>query len=200
MRLIPPHMITAIKTAAIRIVMVLSAPKPFSILLTTVLLCTPGIKIPKLSTAITANSILINLDAFLFRKPLHIYHAGPPKNSSPSLSLYAWPKTPSKNETADPNIPKIQIQKMAPGPPVAIAEAMPAILPTPTRAPKAVMNAWNGEIPSSFFPLLSLRAHLSCFANLNWGKTNRIVKNKPPNKINAMKKSFEIAFLMFSVI
>ena len=167
MRLIPPQMISAIKTAAIRIVIVLSAPKPFSILLTTVLLCTPGIKIPKLSTAITANNIPTALESFLFLKPLQIYHAGPPKNSSPSLSLNAWPKTPSKNDIADPKIPKIQIQKMAPGPPVAIAEAIPAIFPTPTRAPKAVINAWNGEIPSSFFPALSLRAHLSCFANLN---------------------------------
>ena len=42
---------------------------------------------------------------------------------------------------ADPKIPKIQIQKIAPGPPVAIAEAMPATFPTPTRAPNAVIKA-----------------------------------------------------------
>ena len=48
------------------------------------------------------------------------------------------------------------IQKIAPGPPMAIAVAAPAMLPVPTWAAIAVASAWNDDIPSlsalSFFP------------------------------------------------
>ena len=35
------------------------------------------------------------------------------------------------------------IQKTAPGPPMLMAVATPAILPVPTRLAKPVANAWN---------------------------------------------------------
>lgn len=49
-------------------------------------------------------------------------------------------------------IPKnaaIHIQKIAPGPPIAIAVAAPAILPVPTCAAIAVASAWKEDIPSA---------------------------------------------------
>ena len=39
------------------------------------------------------------------------------------------------------------IQNTAPGPPSTIAVATPAILPVPTREPRLIANAWNGDIP-----------------------------------------------------
>ena len=39
----------------------------------------------------------------------------------------------------------IHIQKTAPGPPIKIAVAVPAILPVPIRPPTVVANAWNGD-------------------------------------------------------
>lgn len=48
-------------------------------------------------------------------------------------------------------IPKkaaIHIQKIAPGPPHAIAVAAPAIFPVPTCAATAVVRDWNELMPS----------------------------------------------------
>ncbi len=44
----------------------------------------------------------------------------------------------------------IHIQKTAPGPPMAIAPATPAILPVPTVDAKAVQTAWKGVMAPSF--------------------------------------------------
>ena len=41
------------------------------------------------------------------------------------------------------------IQNTAPGPPMAIAPATPAMLPVPTVAASAVHTAWNGVIAPS---------------------------------------------------
>ena len=41
------------------------------------------------------------------------------------------------------------IQKMAPGPPVATAVAMPAMLPVPTREAVDTMRAWKDEMDFS---------------------------------------------------
>ena len=41
------------------------------------------------------------------------------------------------------------IQKMAPGPPVATAVAMPAMLPVPTRDAVDTIIAWNDEMDFS---------------------------------------------------
>ncbi len=44
------------------------------------------------------------------------------------------------------------IQKIAPGPPAAMAVATPAKFPVPTREAVLIVKAWNEEIP--FFPSL----------------------------------------------
>ena len=52
-----------------------------------------------------------------------------------------------------PRKPTSIIQNVAPGPPVPIAIATPAILPNPTVADKAVVNAWKAgylSTPASF--------------------------------------------------
>ena len=57
-----------------------------------------------------------------------------------------------------PRIAEIHIQKTAPGPPIAIAPATPAILPVPTVAASAVQTAWNGVIaPSLAFLFRKIR-------------------------------------------
>ena len=53
---------------------------------------------------------------------------------------------------ADPMIAKIHIQKTAPGPPVRIAVATPAMFPTPIRAPIPMQNASKEETLEFFFP------------------------------------------------
>ncbi len=50
------------------------------------------------------------------------------------------------------------IQKIAPGPPIAIAVATPTMFPVPTRPEIAKEKAWKGVIPlSDFSPLNSKR-------------------------------------------
>ena len=53
---------------------------------------------------------------------------------------------------ADPMMAKIHIQKTAPGPPVTIAVATPAMFPTPMRAPIPMQKASNEEILLVFLP------------------------------------------------
>ena len=43
-----------------------------------------------------------------------------------------------------PNTPDTHSQKRAPGPPMEMAVATPAMLPTPTVEARAVATAWNG--------------------------------------------------------
>ena len=68
-----------------------------------------------------------------------------------------------------PSNPHIIIQKVAPGPPNAIANATPAILPFPTVPETAVAKAWKWETSpsckeessfsiSSYFPLTTFIA------------------------------------------
>ena len=52
----------------------------------------------------------------------------------------------SINPLAAPNVAMTHIQKMAPGPPVTTAIAIPAILPTPTREAVEIQKAWKGEM------------------------------------------------------
>ena len=61
----------------------------------------------------------------------------------PSLSfpLYITAKVPVKNLVAIPTTALIHIQNTAPGPPMAMATATPAILPIPTVALSAVVSA-----------------------------------------------------------
>ena len=53
---------------------------------------------------------------------------------------------------ADPMMAKIHIQKTAPGPPVTMAVATPAMFPTPIRAPIPMQNASKEDTFLFFFP------------------------------------------------
>ena len=53
---------------------------------------------------------------------------------------------------AEPMMAKIHIQKTAPGPPIMMAVATPAMFPTPIRAPIPIQNASNEEILEVFLP------------------------------------------------
>ena len=48
-----------------------------------------------------------------------------------------------------PRIAEIHIQNTAPGPPIAIAPATPAIFPVPTVPARAVQTAWKGVMEPS---------------------------------------------------
>ena len=58
-----------------------------------------------------------------------------------SLPLYIIASVPSKNLVAIPNSALTHIQKMAPGPPIAMAIATPAMLPMPTVLLMALISA-----------------------------------------------------------
>ena len=68
----------------------------------------------------------------------------------------------------------IHIQKIAPGPPLTIAIAMPAILPTPTREAVLTQNAWKEEIwlCSVFCPTPSFKRRTISFRQRTC--TNRV--------------------------
>ena len=63
------------------------------------------------------------------------------------------------NADAAPTTAMAHIQNTAPGPPVATAVAMPAMLPVPTRLAVDTMSAWNDEMDRS--PSTCLRS-VSC--------------------------------------
>ena len=74
--------------------------------------------------------------------PLVMKYIGPPcKTPLLSFPLYIRLSEHVKNFVAIPTIAVIHIQKRAPGPPIVIATATPAMLPKPTVAAIAVDNA-----------------------------------------------------------
>src|SRR5690606_2115815 len=80
-------------------------------------------------------------------RPLRMAYIGPPACSPlSSTSRYFTATTTSAYLVAMPTNAVIHIQNSAPGPPTAIAVATPAMLPVPTVADSAVINAANGEI------------------------------------------------------
>ena len=58
-----------------------------------------------------------------------------------------------------PTIAAIHIQKIAPGPPIVMAYATPAMLPVPIVADRAVQSAWNCDMEclSSLLRMFLLR-------------------------------------------
>ena len=70
---------------------------------------------------------------------------------------------------AAPMIAKTHIQNTAPGPPVTMAVATPAILPTPMRAPMLRQNASKEDTLEDFFP-----APVSDNANAEVSRIRRI--------------------------
>ena len=63
------------------------------------------------------------------------------------------------NADAAPMTAMSHIQNTAPGPPVAMAVAIPAMLPVPTREAVDTMRAWNDEMDRSPF---------TCFFSVSW--------------------------------
>ena len=71
-----------------------------------------------------------------------IKYIGPPCNTPLlSLPLNIIAREEVKNFVDIPTKALIHIQKIAPGPPIAMATATPEILPIPTVAESAVVNA-----------------------------------------------------------
>src|SRR5699024_8502081 len=106
------------------------------------------------------------------RIPRARYYRGQPV-FSPAVSVprNRTPKTASAYLDAMPTRPVTHIQNKAPGPPIPMAVATPTILPVPTVAASAVVNAWNWEIspldPGSFRLIMpKARAGIS-FVNCN---------------------------------
>ena len=89
---------------------------------------------------------------------------------------------PSKADT--------HIQKIAPGPPIAIAPDTPAILPVPMEAASAVHIALNGDTAPSAFPFFSNALprvfFMICKKWRNCGKPQRILKYTPTPRINTI--------------
>ena len=93
---------------------------------------------------------------------------------------------------AEPMMAKIHIQNTAPGPPVTIAVATPAMFPTPIRAPMLMQNASNDD--SFFFPFPSLTPDSASLALrprcVIWMPFSLMVKTmpRPMRKTNAMRQ------------
>ena len=80
---------------------------------------------------------------------------GPPTSSPFLFRSRKWTASvTSENLVHMPSSAEHHIQNTAPGPPMAMAPATPAMVPVPTVAASAVQTAWNGVmVPSeaSFF-------------------------------------------------
>ena len=93
-----------------------------------------------------------------------------------------------------PRKPTNIIQKVAPGPPVPIAIATPAIFPNPTVAERAVVNAWKW-VTSPTCSELSYFPRTKSIACLNRRIfTNRIrkVKKRAPPSNHAITRGISI--------
>ena len=72
---------------------------------------------------------------------------GPPDTEPSGCWIrYFTPSVHSTNLEAIPSTPATMSQKMAPGPPMEMATATCAMLPTPTVPDRAVASAWKWEI------------------------------------------------------
>ena len=102
------------------------------------------------------------------RKPFDSTYIAPPR-ITPLSSFWRYSSATAISEklVAMPTTPLRNIQRTAPGPPLAMAIETPAMLPTPTVEDRDVASAWNGEtVPSP--PTLPWRPK-TCRA----AKTNR---------------------------
>ena len=73
------------------------------------------------------------------------------------------------------------IQRIAPGPPKAMAMATPAMLPTPTRLDSEIDSAWNGDTPDSERSWRNTRRSMSGSAR-SWMKRVRTLKYRPVSR------------------
>ena len=96
---------------------------------------------------ITLNTIPIARPSppmFLRSSARHATHIGPPCGlSGLSVLRYSIDIVTSVSLIAMPRKPMTHIQKIAPGPPSAMASATPPILPRPTVADSAADRAWK---------------------------------------------------------
>ena len=89
---------------------------------------------------------------------------------------------------ADPMIAKIHIQKTAPGPPVTIAVATPAMFPTPIRAPIPMQKASKEETLLMAFPSCTPeRARLEVSLILRIWRPLSLNVNRRPSPIRNTK-------------
>ena len=82
---------------------------------------------------------------------------------------YIWPREHSVNLEAMPRTPARIIQKVAPGPPIEMAMATPAMLPSPTVAERAAVRAskWETSPSSSGSSYLPRVTWIACQTSLN---------------------------------
>ena len=95
---------------------------------------------------------------FLPKPSVIIYMVPPCVSPAESLPRYIMASEPSKNFVVIPTRALTHIQNTTPGPPIATAIATPAMLPKPTVAAMALINAWNELICPSCLP-----PSLACF-------------------------------------
>ena len=105
------------------------------------------------TTAISAKAAYIAPSTLPSRRmpwsasPRERYHIGPPETEPSSCSeRYFTASTTSAHFRLMAKKPITTIQKVAPGPPMAMAIATPAILPSPIVPESAVERAWKGDI------------------------------------------------------
>ena len=119
--------------------------------------------------------------------PFWMMYIGPPTHSPVLLRCrYRTERVASANFVTIPKIALTHIQKIAPGPPIAIAPATPARFPVPTVAARAVHSALNGDTPPSvsLLPFNVLRKSLSAFgSNRNCTNPVRMVRYRPTPRI-----------------
>ena len=99
--------------------------------------------------------------------------------------LYLTASVASTNLIDIPNRAPAKIQNAAPGPPIEIEIATPAILPIPIVPDSAVANAWKDETSpqSPFFSAGFDTTSIECFKPQTETPLKNIVKNIPANKI-----------------
>ena len=98
-------------------------------------------------------------------KPFLIMYIGPALASPLGpISLYITDRVHVKNLVAMPKIAVTHIQNMAPGPPICIATATPAILPKPIVPDKAAVRAlkWLTSPLSDSFECLPAKTEKAC--------------------------------------
>ena len=125
---------------------------------------------------------------------------GPPTHSPVSLrSRKCTARVTSANLVHMPSSAEHHIQNTAPGPPMAMAPATPAMLPVPTVPASAVHTAWKGVMaPSEASFLRNMRPMvvLMVYGNLRiCKKPVRTLSSKPTPMMHTMAGTPQIKLL-----
>ena len=115
-------------------------------------------------------------------RPSRRYHIGPPETVPSAWTLRNFTAIVHSAIFVDmPTNPATNIQKAAPGPPIVMATATPAMLPSPTVLDNAVANAWKwvtSPVASAGVYLPRTRSR-ACFMPRTLRNFSQRVKNVP---------------------